>query len=529
MGKFFLTKTLILLKKSSKTFHVKNCKGISSTLLETEIIFSRNSQKTYILTNKEKNPSLSLLYQNGIRQLFPLSTKDEILGFIGIGERFDKKSFSDEEKNLLETILNTAVAPIEKSISFETINSINKKLDGKIQELKTLFELSKEFNRSLNKEQTLKFFLLTLMGQVGVTTYALIFNDEIRTSRIAKETIQPFQKILLENITKPIFVNELKRKKNLLLLYEKFQQLEIEALIPLQTQNITQGVLCLGKRITKKEYTESDLEFIYSLGNLAITSLENTRLFREAVEKQKMENELLVAREIQQQLLPTTFPSIPHFDIAGINIPTHHVGGDYYDVIKNSDETYTIAIADVAGKGTPASLLMANIQATVRALSPLSSSLAETTTQINSIISNNTGLERFITFFWGKLEPKTKCFRYVNAGHNQPFVFRANGKIERLIEGGIILGIIKEPQPYQQGEIFLQKDDVIVFFSDGISEAMNTYDEDYTEERLEKFLQSGILHLSAQDILTKIQKEIEEYTKGTLQSDDITLVVLKCV
>jgi len=291
-------------------------------------------------------------------------------------------------------------------------------------------------------------------------------------------------------------------------------------------QNEVKGVLCLGERLRGGAYSESDLEFIFSLANLAFVSLENSRLFDEAMEKKKLESELLIAREIQQGLLPRTIPEVSGFEIAAVNISSKQVGGDYYDVIPTEDGRCVIVIADVSGKGTPASLLMANVQATVHALVPFQLALSVATARINDLIYRNTGSDKFITFFWGSIDPSTKKFQYVNAGHNPPFVLRKNGSIERLTEGGLILGIMKTVMPYQEGSVTLYSGDSVIMYTDGVSEAMDKNGNDYTEERLEEFVaqQTG---KSAEQILAAIKTEIQHYTIGAAQSDDITMVVFK--
>ena len=171
---------------------------------------------------------------------------------------------------------------------------------------------------------------------------------------------------------------------------------------------------------------------------------------------------------------------------------------------------------------------MANVQATIRTLVHFNLPLSAMTSLVNRLICDNTGSDKFITFCWGIFDPSTRIFRYVNAGHNYPFVVRANKSIERLTEGGIILGVTKEAAPYNEGIVQLMTGDVIVMFTDGISEAMNVEGIDYTEERVEEFLRN-ISPMSAQGVLDEVQNEIARYTSGAPQSDDITLVVMKCV
>ena len=331
------------------------------------------------------------------------------------------------------------------------------------------------------------------------------------------------------DLTKSATTQDLLKLKAYRIAAARLIKMGITAVVPMHIQQKTNGMILLGERLRGGVYSQADLEFLYSLGNLAIISIENARLFKTAIEKQRMEDELNIAREIQQGLLPEKLPSIPHFDIAALTISSKEVGGDYYDVITRKQDEYVLAIGDVSGKGTPAALLMANVQAALRALAPLCSSLSETTGQINDLTCANTrGGSRFITFFWGILDAQTRQFRYTNAGHNPPYLLRKNGTMEKLEEGGMILGIFKTTTPYAEASVTLLPGDVLVMYTDGVSEAMNQNNEQFTEERLEGILKKSTHH-TAKEIIQQIQKELEIHTQATPQSDDITMLVLKAL
>ena len=528
MGKLLLSKSVVLIKTREKHFRIENSKGIPAGLALQDLFFPRVPRRSYALS-QTASPDEAQLFKNGIVRMFPIVSHGIVLGFFGIGKRANNGKLATTDKSFVEAIISISAAAIEKGIAFGEIKNINRALDEKIQELRTLFELSKEFNAIFDRDKLLKLFTFTLMGQVGASRYAVCLRDgETVSSRIDTHRLSEFKHVLFENITSPVLVSDLQRKKVFLDLRAACQEQSIVALIPLQVQNEVKGMLCVGERLRGGSYSDSDLEFIYSLGNLAIISLENTRLFYEAVEKQKMENELNIAREIQKGLLPRSLPTIPGLDLAALNISSKQVGGDYYDIIVLENGSSVIAIGDVSGKGTPASLLMANVQATIRTLVHFNLPLSEMTSLVNRLICDNTGSDKFITFCWGIFDPKTRTFRYVNAGHNHPFVVRADRSIERLTEGGIILGVTKEAAPYNEGSVQLFTGDVIVMFTDGISEAMNVKGIDYTEERVEGFLRN-IRPLSAQGVLDEVQNEIARYTSGAPQSDDITLVVMKAI
>ncbi len=522
MGKLLATKGIVLLRKDRKTFFTANGKGLHKNLLNKEINLPRVG-KTIIHVDKEFSETL---FSSGINILFPIISQEQVIGYFGIKEH-PQRMITKAQKTFVETLISLSATAIEKGLSYGEVKKVNRTLDEKIQQLKTLFELAKEFGGILNPEIVVKLFSLTLMGQVGTSRYAICLKEgKSLYSKISGEYLETDKKTMFQLVSTPLLVAEISGKKRYKVLHEHLLKEKIAALVPLQMQNEVKGVLCLGDKLRGGGYTQSDLEFIFSLSNLAFVSLENARLFNEELEKKKMENELLIAREIQQGLLPRTLPSIDGFEIAAENISSKQVGGDYYDVIPTDNNSFIITIADVSGKGTPASLLMANVQATVHALVPFQLPLSIATARINDLIYRNTSSDKFITFFWGSLDSTSKKFHYVNAGHNPPFVLRANGTIERLEDGGLILGIMKTISPYQEGSVSLNPGDSVILFTDGVSEAMDINGVDYTEERLEIFVK-GLNGKSASEMLLEIKNEIQRYTSGAMQSDDITLIVFK--
>ena len=208
-----------------------------------------------------------------------------------------------------------------------------------------------------------------------------------------------------------------------------------------------------------------------------------------------------------------------------MNVSSKQVGGDYYDVIKLDEEKFYIAVADVSGKGVPASLMMANIQAFLQVICRQGIRIDEATGMINDLVTANTSEGRFITFFWGYINNKTNTLTYVNAGHNPPYIIR-NGKIIKLEKGGIILGVMKTEVPYIFEEVELKKDDVLLLYTDGVSEALNLDFEEYSEERLQEIAKK-LADKNAGEILNGIKEDVQIFTQGNAQSDDITLIVIK--
>jgi sigma-B regulation protein RsbU (phosphoserine phosphatase) len=533
MGKMMIAKGVVLLRSTDNAFRVANQKGLANTPRGSEFQIQR-PPRSIVRVGRSKGRVYQWtkqLKEDGIAILFPIISQSGVLGYVGLGEKITKNKFVEKETTFLQSLFNISATSIENSMLVEDLRQTNRRLDLKIQELNTLFELSKEFNAVLDAEKLVKLLIFSLMGQVGVSRYVVFLRDgksmKVAVSRLDGQfEDEQFLKSLIA-VDTPARIDDLK-KKHLQSVREKLEPLGVKAIVPMQIQQELRGVLCLGEKMSREEYSTRDLEFLYSLGNLAIISLENARLFKEAIEKQRLEDELLIAREIQKGLLPNRLPEIPHFEIAATNISSKQVGGDYYDAISLGNSRYVIAIGDVSGKGTPASLLMANIQASIRALVPFDISMSELTKRVNDLMYENTSSDRFVTFFWGLLDAEKRGLTYVNAGHNHPYLVRSDGRMERLEKGGMILGIMSTLIPYEEETVYFDSGDSLVLFTDGVSEAMNKNAEEYGEPRLETVLQST-RGKSAQETLDAIHQDVKRHTHGFPQSDDITLLVLKAL
>lgn len=517
LGKFLATRGIIALNINGK-LKVKSYKGIPEVNISLFPDIDA-SEDCY-----ENNDFKKFFTDNNLLASEKISSSNECVGIVCLGEKLNKQDYTKDDLDFLKTILNIAASAIQNSLIVEELKLVNRELDSRIQRLSSLFELSKEFGLFSESTKVTRLLIFSLIGQFLVQKYALLRfeGDDI-------EVIEPKLPVeeLLNNLRKIDYhrIDTSLNKEQVSLLFPSLYAMGIEIIVPMQIQGKTKGLIILGRRINNIDYTDADIEFIFSVGSLAIISMENRRLFREALEKQKMEEELDLAREIQRNLLPQKIPTYKNFEIAAINVSSKQVGGDYYDIIELDENDCCVAIADVSGKGVPASLLMANMQAFLQVICRQNVPLDEATGLINDLISKNTADGKFITFFWGILNNVDKTFTYVNAGHNPPLLIR-DGKIIKLEIGGMILGVMKTMIPYRSEKINLMKDDVLVMFTDGISEAMNKKSEEFSDEALEK-LSIEMANASAEAILKGIQSEVQRFTDGANQSDDITLVVIK--
>ncbi len=295
--------------------------------------------------------------------------------------------------------------------------------------------------------------------------------------------------------------------------------------VPLWNNREVIGLLYVDSRLKTGLFTETNLRVLAHLANVAAVKIENARLFEHALAAETMKQELEVAAEIQSHLLPQDGPAIPGYMLDGTSRPCRAVGGDYYDYLALPDGRHAFAVGDVAGKGMPAALLMCSLQATLQALSEQDFSAEEMTARLNRLMCRKIPDNRFVTFFFGILDPKTGALSYVNAGHNPPAVLRAGGEVEHLAPGGPPLGFF-EASTYNAGRINLQRDDCVVCFSDGVTEARGPSGEDFGEERLVNLVREGAKTTPA-DIVQRVLEAIDAHHAGSNAGDDITLVVLK--
>ncbi len=517
LGKFLAIRGLVAVKEKGKLV-LKISKGLNP---EIEAAFP------YLLATPDciEDPKLdSFMHVSNLKIVEKISSSQDCIGLVCLGEKLNKSDYTEDDQEFLKTILNISATAIQNSIIINELKEVNRFLDTRVQRLDSLFELSKEFGMLAEASRFVKLLIFSVIGQFLVQKYAVVLLNEDETeileSKFSRNDLQNcLSKYELINTIESIRSEEISERYNLL------KEIGVQLVVPMQLQGKTRGLILLGSRAGERDYLDSDIEFIYSVGNLAIISLENKRLFDEALEKQKLEEELLIARDIQQNLLPQSLPEFENFEIAALNVSSKQVGGDYYDVIPLDDENFVIAIADVSGKGVPASLMMANIQAFLQVICRQDLQIDEATALINDLVTANTTEGRFITFFWGIVNINKKTIKYVNAGHNPPLLLR-NNAVKRLDKGGIILGVMKTVDPYIFEEADLHKDDVLVMFTDGVSEAMNNQEEEFGEDRLEEVAFAHKKN-SAGEILDGIKQEVQNFTQGNAQSDDITMIILK--
>ena len=524
MGKLMVSRAAILwFHPKTNTHSVITSKGRHS--LSESVTIRRNLFKNHTTAFCADYPELDHVCQHGFEMLIAIQNSERHFGFLALGPRMDGKKASSEEIEVLESLVFMSGIAISNSELVSELRATNRKLDYKIQELFTLFDLSKSFNASIDREEIKRIFKFTLLGQLFVRRFFLIIQRRGEPQIVSQNGLgmapdrQQMQDLFAveRNI---VMVDDDIRKKHPFL-----EQAQIHLLLKLNNDGQEPAVVGLGKRANGVEFEQTDLNFLISLGNLALMSIQKTYLLEDQIEKERMEEELSIARSIQQRLFPDKTPEVPNLQIAATNIPSYQVGGDYYDLIRDDDQNLTMAIADVTGKGVPASLLMANLQSVLHILQPFDISLVDATGQINSLIYQNTPSDKFISFFWARFFHHTRTLRFVNAGHNPPLLFRKGSEPRKLSDGGVLLGAMPTLMPYKEVKVQLQKDDIIVMYTDGVTEAMNSEEEEFDEPRLISCVESRMDQLP-DEIMEGIISEVTAYCDNHF-TDDLTLIVCR--
>jgi serine phosphatase RsbU (regulator of sigma subunit) len=284
------------------------------------------------------------------------------------------------------------------------------------------------------------------------------------------------------------------------------------------------GVLYLDSRSPSIAFSDTDREVLRALAREAATVIENAQLFSAARAKARLDHEIEIASQIQRELLPKSFPQIPHMEMAASTLACHQVGGDCFDVIDLGEGRYGFFVGDVAGKGIPASLLATLLQGVFYTAATLDLPLAEITRRVNHYLYEHSGDDRYATLFYGVLDPAGNL-EYVNAGHVPPLVRRASGDLVELASVNFPVGMFPSAE-FAAARVSLGPGDFLVIYSDGVSEANNLASEMFGEERLSALVRE-FAGATAAELAEAVRAAVRNFTGGAPQADDITMVVIQ--
>jgi sigma-B regulation protein RsbU (phosphoserine phosphatase) len=423
------------------------------------------------------------------------------------------------------------------SLSPEVIQEENRRLRRAVEELSILNDLARAISASLDSQEIMSTIirrsLRAVHAEQGVITLVdLQAGDTMKTLVRAMVSSTEHEKFHLnQTLLGWMHLNKIPLLMNSPQTDERFKGVKWDETIrsilcvPMMMKSELKGVLTIYNKKEGKLFTEEDQRLLAIIAAQSAHVIENSRLNEREKQLLIMQEEIRLASRIQQELLPKQAPTIPGYDIAGKSIPAQVVGGDYFDFIPIEDGTLAVCLGDVTGKGLPASLLMANTQATLRGQALLKATARESIQRANKLLHQSTDPEKFVTLFYGILDPSRHSLSYSNAAQDPPILVSRDGSMRRLEAGGVALGMLEE-FPFDEETVQLQPGDLLVISSDGISEAMNPAREQYSDIRLQQLV---VQHLNnpAAELIDAIVNAVKSHAGTAPQADDMTLVVVR--
>ena len=475
----------------------------------------------------------------------PLQTDGELIGVIVFGppsNEIEKPAWIDESLNI---IANRVAAAMAHSRSLKEMRSAKLRLlllSDATAQISKLLDVESIEKAAMNHVVTLfdsgtGYLMLLAPGtrRLEVRSHVRLDSDlptNLEGSAIDLET--PRDGMLVHSIIREVVVSGISQICNDANRVSPFGKRNLIA-VPIFRREIL-GVLVVcdkaGRTNVPLDFVDEDRILLETFAHQIGVSIENARLHHEALEKRRLQAEMEEAAKIQANLLPKAPPDIPGYEVAGLSIPHHNgVGGDYFDYIREPEGTWGLVIADVSGKGLQAALLMVMLRTSLRSEITRQSDLFAMTMRLNALLYEGSTNDAYATFVYARLHGETGALTTINAGHNFPIVIRRDGSMTRLEKGGTVVGMFPEDilvdiAEFQQETVRLHSGDTLLFYTDGVTDALNSDGEPYEEKRLCNLVRQ-MRHADASEICSEIRDAVAEFQGDTRQFDDLTLLVLK--
>jgi sigma-B regulation protein RsbU (phosphoserine phosphatase) len=471
-----------------------------------------------------------------------------------VGNGADKLTllWNDEEISINCTIARSERLPVNGQMRFvsglsfspgdETVYRLRRVIDSlstreEIERLKTIVEASKLINSSIEAEALFTSILDVATKELDVERGTLYFVDEKRNeiwSKVVggpevKEIRLPLGRGLAGTVAatgEPVILHDAYADARFDQTQDRRSGYRTRSMLCVPIRNRTQKIVGVLQLLNKRQgsFGARDLEFLDAISDHMAIGMENATLHQSLLEKQRMERELQLGREIQSRLLPPPPEGVLDTELAARSVPCFEVGGDYFDFIELPGGDLGIAIADVSGKGVSAAMIMSSVQSALRMAAPVESDLTSLASRLNALLFRMAGGRKYVTFFFGRYNPSTGELRYVNAGHNPPFVISGD-KVERLGSTGRPIGILPDAT-FSEATVTLPPHSTLFLYTDGLNEANNPDEEEFGMEKLEQLVagssKEGILRMP--DL---VLEAIVEFENGAHATDDKTIVVLR--
>jgi sigma-B regulation protein RsbU (phosphoserine phosphatase) len=409
----------------------------------------------------------------------------------------------------------------------EKVQKADFELKYRVWELQSLYDVGLSIARTLDLESLAEAVLMTSVSLLNARSGSLLVRAQGDEGFFAKHVGEPLldADAIYEVPAEAVIANRRESRPDFL----KDAPAEKLLLVPIAVENRALGVLVVADKETRgggvEDFSESDERIASLFANQAAIALENARLHKEAVEKEKMEREMELAASIQKTILPDALPDVPGLALAGGNRPTKQVGGDYFDVYPLPDGLTALCVADVSGKGVPAALLVSTVHACLHLLIPnLAHDLPALVARVNKHLVRFSSTRKFATLFVAVFDPATGVLRYVNAGHN-PGLWLSPTGAALLPSGGVPVGMMPAAV-HREASVTLAHGDTLLLYSDGITEALNRDDEEFGMERLTQLALDGRGEPPA-ELSRRIFGAVSDFTAGVAQYDDQTVLIAR--
>jgi len=474
-------------------------------------------------------PDDEALAQAGFALVCPVRKAGRPIALLGLGPRVEGRPFGPEETGFLESLAACAATPIENGLIYEELRQVNRTLSVKVYQLHSLFDIGRELTASLDEDAIERLVTTTVMGHFLASRCALyrLGPDGLDLGHArgvkpgeAPRRVPAEPGALQRDLTGPRCVADLPDG----VLKAALSGARFALAVPLAAGERLSGLLAVGDRPGGRAFGEEDLDFAGALARQTQAAIEAARSHRMRIEKERQDRDLQIAREIQRSLFPTTSPGVEGFELVAVSRSCFQVGGDYYDFIPLEGGCLGLVIADVSGKGTPASLMMASVHAWLRATAGTARP-TQVLERLNRFLYASTQTSRYVTLFYGELDPSRHSLVYVNAGHVPPYVRRRDGREERLTAGGPVIGLLDDVA-LETGEIVLEPGDLLAVVTDGVTEALSPGGDEFGDERVRRVLARSADH-GATRALSALVAEVDDWTGTAGCTDDLTALILR--
>ncbi len=489
---------------------------------------------------KQADETINFITYNMIAS--PLMVRNKVIGVIEVINSIGRKVFSEKDMELFNTFSEQAALAIHKRELIDSLQDINRELKKKVHELSSLHEVSKALISTIKEKDLFDSIVRIVADELGAEKVSImLYNNEEQALQIASHfglhinLLDPVNVSIGNSLSgiafsenRVIYSNNLERSPFASFRNKERYHTGVCIIHPLGQGDKVYGVINISDKTVDLGFTEDDMRLVSTIAGQITKGIQNFRLLEEMLQKQAYEKELEITSSIQRSILPTRKLESSVLELGVLSVPAKIMGGDFYDYSSTAEE-YTFAVADVSGKSLPAALFMAVSSSILRTISRETLSPSETLFRANDLIYQDSRSGMFVTLFLAKYDPETRELKYSSAGHNEQLIYRQDTQtFETLHARGRPLGVIDSELhgPYGEGSAFLTPGDLLILYTDGVVEAINERQEEFSLERFMSVIRETYL-LPAEQITKRIFRAVTEFAGREPQFDDLTLLVIK--